>query len=67
MFAAKPLIFAGDFLAAAGGEMRSNYFKNTAPVLSGSAALIKTAKELGEKHRLKPYFNSGKRKFFNHK
>ena len=30
-FAAKPLIFAGDFLAAAGGEMRSNYFKNGAP------------------------------------
>jgi len=26
-------IFAGgDFLAAAGGEMRSDYFKNTAPV-----------------------------------
>ena len=30
-FAAKPLIFAGGFLAAAGGEMRSNYFKNGAP------------------------------------
>jgi len=31
-FAAKPLIFARGFLAAAGGEMRSNYFKNGARV-----------------------------------
>ncbi|MAF79595.1 hypothetical protein CL629_00770 [bacterium] len=30
-FAAKPLVFSGGFLAAAGGEMRSNYFKNGAP------------------------------------
>ncbi|TAL48989.1 hypothetical protein EPN83_02535 [Patescibacteria group bacterium] len=30
-FAATPLIFAGCFLAACGGEMRSNYFKNGAP------------------------------------
>jgi len=30
-FAAKLLIFTGGFLAAAGGEMRSNYFKNGAP------------------------------------
>jgi len=30
-FAAKPLIFCEGFLAAAGGEMRSNYFKNGAP------------------------------------
>jgi len=32
-FAAKPLKFLGGLaVAAAGGEMRSNYFKNTAPV-----------------------------------
>ncbi|HAM96142.1 TPA: hypothetical protein DCP13_00490 [Candidatus Azambacteria bacterium] len=29
------------------------------------AALLKTAKEPGEKHRLEPYFNFGGRKFFN--
>ncbi len=31
----------------------------------GGAAPMKTAKEPGEKHRRKPYFNSGKRKFFH--
>ena len=31
----------------------------------GGAAPLKTAKEPGEKHRLKPYFNFGGRKFFN--
>src|SRR3989344_6180586 len=32
----------------------------------GGAAPLKTAKELGEKHRLEPYFDFGGRKFFNH-
>jgi len=36
-------ISRGDFLAAFGGEIGSNYFKNTAP--------LKTAKEPVEKHR----------------
>jgi len=31
-FAAKPLKFGGLAVAAAGGEMRSNYFKNRAPI-----------------------------------
>ncbi len=62
-FAAKPLIFAGGFLAAAGGEMRSNYFKNGAPRQNFSAfcpirlaAPLKTAKEpvknIGSNHIL---------------
>ena len=32
----------------------------------GPVAPTKTVKEPGEKHRLKPYFNFGGRKFFNH-
>ena len=41
--AAKPLNFWGLLVAAAGSEMRSNYFKNTAPVRKSQISLARLA------------------------
>ena len=44
----------GEFLAAAGGEMRSNYFKNRAPRLEIRLPLTKSRSCFGTKWELRP-------------
>ncbi|PIW81032.1 hypothetical protein COZ97_03970 [bacterium CG_4_8_14_3_um_filter_33_28] len=53
------LIFGGLTVAAAGGEMRSNYFKNTAPVRNLQAIWVRLAslgdqivRDFGRKNQL---------------
>jgi hypothetical protein len=59
----------GAFLAAAGGEMRSDYFKNTAPVRKLQAVLVRLAslgdyfvRDFGGKNELAVSFG-GKKNF----